>query len=77
MAPLRNITTPPVAVDRLLRVIFTVGVSAPLGFVTRILHGEGAQPTNRALAFVLLLICSSTFISDFSWGLVQSVLYRE
>ncbi|HEY5446271.1 MAG TPA: hypothetical protein VIJ87_17750, partial [Pyrinomonadaceae bacterium] len=35
---------------------------APVGSVTRILHGEGAHDTNRARAFALLFICNSTFI---------------
>jgi hypothetical protein len=56
----RNTTAPPLAVD--LPVIFTltVGDVAPAGLVTRILHGDGAHETKRALGSMLLLICNST-----------------
>jgi len=61
VVPLRNTTAPvPPATNDSLTV--AIGEVAPLGFVTRIRHGEGAQETNRAREFALLLICNSTFI---------------
>jgi hypothetical protein len=65
--PLRNTTTPPVAVDLPVMVTLTMDEGAPDGLVMRIRHGDGAHATKRALALVLLLICNSTFIVISSW----------
>src|SRR5882762_2775420 len=62
VAPLRNTTAPPPAVDAPVSCTFVVGEVAPDGSVTRIRHGDGAHETNRALRLALLLICNSTFI---------------
>jgi hypothetical protein len=67
VVPLRNRTTPPPATDLPVMTTLTVGVVAPDGLVMRILHGDGAHVTKRALALVLLLICNSTFIVISSW----------
>ncbi|HET9710612.1 MAG TPA: hypothetical protein VFP64_01980 [Pyrinomonadaceae bacterium] len=56
VAVLRNTTAPPVVVDTLLSSMDTGDEVAPLGSDIRILQGEGAQPTNRALGLELLLI---------------------
>jgi hypothetical protein len=62
VVPLRNPTEPPFAADVLESLTDAFGPAAPAGLVTRIRHGDGAHETNCALGFVLLLICSSTFI---------------
>ncbi|PYS71517.1 MAG: hypothetical protein DMF69_10105 [Acidobacteria bacterium] len=63
VVPLRNTTAPPLAPPETKESrTVTIGEVAPLGFVTRIRHGEGAQETNWARGFALLLICNSTFI---------------
>jgi hypothetical protein len=62
VVPVRKTTTPPVVVDTPEIFTLTVGGRMPVGSVTRIRQGDGAHPTNRALALVLLLICNSTFI---------------
>jgi len=68
VVPVRNATTPPVAVDLAVITMLTVGVVAPVGFVTRTRHGDGDHVTNPARALTLLLICNSTFIVILSYG---------
>src|SRR5262249_55842603 len=62
VVPLRNTRVPPPAAETLESPTLMVGVNTPAGLITRMRHGDGVQPTNRASALVLLLICNSTFI---------------
>src|SRR5262249_23344693 len=64
VVPLRNPTAPPFAADTPAILTLTVGVLVPAGLDTRIRHGDGDHVTNRASGAMLLLICSSTFISN-------------
>jgi hypothetical protein len=59
VAPARNTTTPPAAVDFPAMATLMLGAVVPAGVVTRILHGEGAHVRKRALGSTLLLICNS------------------
>src|SRR5215510_2972313 len=68
VVPLRNTTAPPPLAETLERPTLTGVATIPDGLVTRIRQGDGAQPTNRASAPVLLLICNSTFIVHASLG---------
>src|SRR5882724_3532086 len=53
---LRSMIAPPPAVDSPVSWTVTVGPAAPVGFVTRTRHGDGAHVMNRAFALTLLLI---------------------
>jgi hypothetical protein len=64
LVPWRKTTSPPFAAETLDSLMFIpCEEAAPDGLVIRIRHGEGTQDTNRAPGLLLLLICSSTFIS--------------
>jgi hypothetical protein len=70
---LRNTTAPPSASDLPVILTLTIDEVAPAGLVTRIRQGDGAHEMNRALGFVLLLICNSTFIviTSHFWRIVK------
>src|SRR5262245_27288938 len=63
VVPLRKCTAPPPGAATMESVTDTVGAVVPAGLLTRMRHGAGVQPTNRAAALALLLICNSTSIA--------------
>ena len=66
--PLWNTTAPPPGAELPLIWTLTMLEGAPVGFVIRIRQGEGAQVTNRAAPFALLLTWNSAVIVRSSSG---------
>jgi hypothetical protein len=71
VAVLRNVITPPVALDLPVRVTSTSGVLAPEGSVNRIRQGDAAHVRYRARGLALLLICKSTVTRGISFAKIE------